>query len=392
MKRIHIPLKKHVDNSYDINIFSGGFDAIAQDLQKKNLWKNCIVIADANTAKLFGEKFEKALKKVGLKSSILTVPTGEKSKKWTVAGKLLSGLAQLNVTRNDLIISLGGGVVGDLTAFVASVYKRGVAYVQIPTTLLSMVDGAISGKTGVDLSEGKNIAGTYWQPKKVYMSLEVLKSLPAKEIRSGLAEVIKYGCVWDRGFFNFMEKKMKKLLKRQRKISQNQDQKEINLDAITAEDFEPVISYIVQRSVEIKWDLVRRGEQKSDNLKSILNYGRTVGNAIELLGKSRLSHGEAIAIGMHYEALLAVKNGSLHEKELAKQDALFQLIGLPVELPKKMELGKILEVAKQSKRNSGPTIRCAGIRKIGKPVRGYITEVSDKVFVNILDSPVHKSI
>lgn len=382
MKTTHIPLYKRIDDSYDIEIFRDGFDYIANDLEKKGWYKHFIIITDSNTGKLFAGGLFKSLKKRGFRIDLIEVPAGEKSKKWIMAGKLLSELVELNTTRKSCILALGGGVVGDLAGFVASVYMRGIDYIQIPTSILAMVDSSVGGKTGVDLPEGKNLAGTFWQPRKVYMALHVLESLPARQIRTGLAEVIKYGCIWDRSLFRYLEKTFKKMLKKQRKISK--DQEALDISWLTKPEYEKALTRIIKTSVQIKRGIVKKDEKETRGIRAMLNYGHTIGHAIEFVSGYRFTHGEAISIGMHYEALLAQKLGLLRANEVERQKSLLDLVGLPTEIPPKMNRGRMLEVMKSDKKSPQGKIGCALIRKIGKPVKRFIVIVSEKEMQKII--------
>ena len=381
-----VPLKKRSDNSYHIEIFNEDFSYIAKDLKKLNLSDHYIVITDSNTHQLFARSFQKAFKKEKLNIDVLGVTAGEKSKKWNVVGKLLSELVRLNATRKSCLIALGGGVVGDLAGFLASVYMRGISYIQVPTSLLAMVDSSIGGKTGVDLPEGKNLAGSFWQPKKVYISMQVLKTLPERQLLCGLSEVVKYGCVGDRSFFIFLEKSFKKMLKKQKRELEKgkRDQKKIvDISWLYREEYQKFLTEIIRRSVIIKRSVVRKDEKEA-GARAILNYGHTVGHAVEQLSRYRLNHGESISIGMNYEAQLAHQLGYLSKKELERQKTLFQLIGLPTEIPPTMDRAEMIEIMKYDKKSLQGKIGCALIRKLGKPIPGFVAYLTGKKMMKII--------
>jgi 3-dehydroquinate synthase len=371
MKKTYVPLKRIIDDSYEIEIFDGGFSHIADDLKKMGIGDRFIVITDTNTKTLYAKAFLKALAKVRIHADLLIVPSGEKSKKWVVAGKLLSELVKSGATRASCVVALGGGVVGDLAGFVASVYMRGIPYVQVPTTLLAMVDSSIGGKTAVDLPEGKNLVGTFWQPKKVYMPILTLKTLPGRQVRCGLAEIVKYGSIWNRRFFRRLEKIFLKMLKKQEK-SEGKKKNVVDVTWLTRRDeYQKLLVEMIITSVATKKAIVAKDERDVSGVRAMLNFGHTVGHAIELLSLFRLTHGEAISIGMNYEAKLARVLGYLKGKEVTKQETLLKLLGLPTEMPGYISPEKILKIAKSDKKSLKGKIGVTLIQKIGKPVKGY---------------------
>jgi 3-dehydroquinate synthase len=384
MKKTLIPLRKSVNDSYRIEIFRDGFNHIAEDLARHKFGSSYIIITDSNTKKLFGRDFQLALKRENLKADLLEVPAGEKSKKWSVAGNLLSKLVKLKATRKSCVIALGGGVIGDLAGFVASAYMRGIPYIQVPTSLLAMVDSSVGGKTGVDLPEGKNLAGSFWQPKKVYMPLHVLRTLPERQIRTGLAEVVKYGCIWDRKFFRFLERVFKKMLKKQQKKSGKKDKTTADVTWLTKEKYDKILTEIIRRSVMIKRNVVRKDEKETRGVRAVLNYGHTVGHAVENLSRFKLTHGEAISIGMNYEAKLAHKLGYLREKEMERQEELLKLIGLPTDIPKSMNREKLIEIMKSDKKSVFGKIGFVLVRRMGRPIRDYVVNITPKAINKII--------
>ena len=194
-----------VDRSYPIVIEKGCLARIGQDLQKKDIGNRYCVIADDRVAELYGEVLLQGLSEAGLEAQLLTFPHGESNKNLATVAALASSLAKLGFDRKDAIIAFGGGVSGDIAGFLASSYMRGIPFVQIPTTLLAQVDSSVGGKTGVDIPEGKNLVGAFYQPKAVYIDIDVLQTLPADELLGGLAEVIKYGVIRDEQFFDFLK-------------------------------------------------------------------------------------------------------------------------------------------------------------------------------------------
>jgi len=288
--------------SYDIQIGKGILKEI--DFRKFEASKYGI-ITDSNVKKLYGEDLQKFIQNQGLEVELFDFPARESSKNWDLVGEIGRKLARKEFDKNSMIIALGGGVVGDLAGFAASFYERGISYVQIPTTLLAQVDSSIGGKTGVNIPEGKNLFGSFYQPKTVFIDVEFLKTLPEEEIKNGLAEVIKYGIIQDSELFEYLEQ---------------------NPSDRTDEFY----LRIIKRSCEIKTRIVERDE-KEEELRKILNYGHTIGHAIETAKEYKgISHGEAIGLGMVYEGRISNKLELLSEKDLNRQNQLIQTVGLPI--------------------------------------------------------------
>jgi 3-dehydroquinate synthase len=256
------------------------------------------VVADRNTARYAR----------GLTGAPIVLPAGEPTKNPRQLFRLWNQFAERRVDRYTPIVAVGGGVIGDLAGFAASTYMRGVPLVHVPTTLLAQVDSAIGGKTAVNLPQGKNLAGTFYQPRLVVIDPETLSTLPEREYRTGLAEAIKYGMIRDRALFERMESNVEKLAARDPKL----------------------LEEIIIRCVSIKLAVVRVDEREG-GLRMILNYGHTIGHAIERATGYRLTHGEAISIGMNREAEIAVKMGLCPEKVRVRQNALIRAAGLPLE-------------------------------------------------------------
>ncbi|HVL51171.1 MAG TPA: 3-dehydroquinate synthase [Actinomycetota bacterium] len=268
---------------------------------------NVVLIVDETVDGLYGDRLVKSLSRSGNVSRI-AVPSAETAKSWEQAGEILGRLAELKVRRNDLIVTFGGGVVSDLGGFVSSVYQRGTALIHIPTTLLGQVDAAIGGKTGVNLSAGKNLAGTFYQPSAVLCDVSLLSSLPSRQLRSGMAEVVKYGFCYDAAILDIVEEQSQ---------------------AVEATD--PVVMQdLVGRCAEIKARVVS-GDETDSSGRIILNYGHTFGHALEAAGGYELwLHGEAISLGMMFAAHLARAMGLLDDEEVEVHRRILDLVGLPV--------------------------------------------------------------
>ena len=267
-----------------------------------------IVISDSNVAPLYAEKVLAQLQELGCKAELATVPAGEPSKCSERLVELWGRAIDAGLDRNSFVVALGGGVVGDLAGFVAGSFLRGVRFVQVPTSLLSMVDSAVGGKTGINLPQGKNLIGAFHQPSLVLADLDVLQTLPVREFAAGMAEVIKYGVIYDADLFAFLES---------------------NVDAIKSLD-RAAMTHLVQRSCEIKAEVVEQDEREG-GLRAILNYGHTLGHAIEKVTEyKRFLHGEAIAIGMVYASILSEEICGLPQAASDRQAELFRAFDLPV--------------------------------------------------------------
>ena len=305
MKKIDVNL---AERSYKIIIMSKLLDDLSNKLSKHVSKKNVLIITDDNVNKLYGEKVLKKVSSVASKASVFSLKPGEPSKTLDNVHKLYAAAMNAGLDRSSVIIALGGGVVGDIAGFTAATYMRGIDCIQIPTSLLAMVDSSVGGKTGVDLPEGKNLVGAFWQPKRVYIDPEALKTLPEREVRCGLAEVIKYGMIFDENFFSFLESKIK----------------EINsLDSETYTE-------IIARCCQLKANIVEKDEREESGLRAVLNYGHTFAHAIETItGYETLNHGEAVAIGMCMAASLAVDDARLDDAAELRQENLLRKLHLP---------------------------------------------------------------
>lgn len=305
--------------SYEVLVGTGLLDSVGDILQFD--FGSAVVIEDAAAGALFGERLEISLSKRG-RVERLTVESGERTKSWGTAGHLLEKISSFGLARNDVVIALGGGVAGDLAGFVAAAYMRGVRFVQVPTTLLAQVDAAIGGKTGVNLSAGKNLAGSFHQPSAVICDVTTLTTLPERQFRSGMAEVVKYGLCFDQELLS------------EKFLAADPG------DALLLED-------VVARCVRIKGEVISQDE-KDSGLRMVLNYGHTLGHALEAAGGySRLTHGEAISVGMmcaaHVAADLGMLDGSgveLHRRAAGRAGLPVSAKADPAEVAGFMEMDK----------------------------------------------------
>lgn len=333
------------DRSYPIFIEDGIMANIGTDLAKRKIASRYVVLSDDHVAKLYGATLMATLKEAGIKAELLTFARGEISKNLQVFADLSSKLAQMGIDRSSGIIALGGGVTGDLAGFIAATYMRGIPFVQVPTTLLSQVDSSVGGKTGVDIPEGKNLVGAFYQPKVVYIDTAVLTTLPVEELLGGVAEVIKYGVIYDFDFYCFLEK---------------------NLDAIL--ELNPaVIQEMIHTCCSIKAEVVAEDEREA-GLRRILNFGHTIGHAVEGASDYSLIHGNAVAIGMVAALRLAVSSGLCKRKEAGRVATLIHAFGLPTEIPVGMDIDRIKAYIKTDKKSVAGSVFYVLPTTIGKVI------------------------
>ncbi len=313
---------------YDIVVGSNIVHEIGLRLKKLNIGQDAVIITNPAIQKWYGPSVSAGLKRANISTKIFNVPDGEESKSADMAFRCLNQIAAYDVKKKIFIIAMGGGVVGDLAGFVASCYKRGVPYIQLPTSFLAQIDSAIGGKVGIDLAMGKNLAGAFYQPRLVFSDVALLKTLDERQIRNGLAEAIKYGVIDDKNLFEYLEKNYKALLMKDLKCLQT----------------------IVARCSQIKANVVMKDEREIKGIRTILNFGHTVGHAIEAASQyRRYQHGEAIALGMRIAADLSQRMGLLSEKKRMRLEQLITAVGLPVDL-KGVKLSRILQLMQHDKK------------------------------------------
>jgi len=296
------------ERSYDIEIGAGNLARLGHFVAERRKVSHAVVIADAQVAGRYGEVAVQSLKTAGICTEILTVPPGEASKSVAQANRLWNALVDLKADRRTVIVALGGGVVGDLAGFVAATFARGLAFFQVPTTLLAQVDSSVGGKVAVNLPRAKNMVGAFWQPAGVLIDLQTLDSLPEREYRAGLAEVVKYGIAQDAAFFALLESAVPQILSRDR----------------------ATLETIVARSCRLKADVVEQDEREESGLRAILNYGHTFAHALEAITDyGQFLHGEAVAVGMVCAAKLAHRLGRIPSEVVSRQEVLLTKLGLP---------------------------------------------------------------
>ncbi|MEW6102416.1 MAG: 3-dehydroquinate synthase [bacterium] len=324
----------------------------------KEFGDSCFIISQPKIFSLYGERLKSSLEKNGIFAKECLIGEGEEHKSFETLKNLLESLVLFDASlKKTFIINLGGGIVSDVGGFVAAIYKRGISYVNIPTTLLANVDSGVGGKTGVNLLGIKNIIGSFHQPCLVISDLSLLKSLPKEEIISAMAEVVKYGVIWDSRFFTYIEKNLHNILSLK----------------------SPYIEHIVTRCYKIKAGIVQKDEFDKKGIRVILNYGHTIGHSLEAAGLVQ-RHGEAISIGMVGINQLAVQLGMLKEDEEQRIKALLLKIGLPVNI-KTSNIDKIMSSLLHDKKFMG-NVRLVIPERIGKV--GLVSEIDEKEITFVL--------
>jgi 3-dehydroquinate synthase len=346
MRFVQVPLG---DRSYTIKVGGGLLSRLGVECARLKLGRRCAIITDSNVGKKFAKAALKSLSASGFEAILITVPAGEKSKRLAVVEQCYDHLAAHRLERKSFIVALGGGVVGDLAGFVAATYLRGIPFVQVPTTLLAQVDSSVGGKTGVNLKAGKNLVGAFYQPQLVLCDLDTLKTLPKREYVSGLAEVVKYGIICDAILFAQLGRNLPKLRQRD----------------------EATLAAVIARCCEIKADVVGQDETES-GLRAILNFGHTIGHAIEnSSGYGKFLHGEAIAIGQVAAAKLSHKILGLPTHDVERIEKMFIQAGLPVKIKLNAAQRKTLFTAmKLDKKVAAGEIKFVLAEKIGRVKSG----------------------
>ena len=362
MKTVKVELKKR---SYNIVIGCGISSLLGRQIRVLGLGTDAFIITNSLVKNKFGRVLENALKASGISSRFRIIPDTEKSKSVETAAAVIKDLAVFDKGRKVFIIAFGGGVVGDLSGFVASIYKRGIPYIQIPTTLLAQVDSAIGGKTAIDLSTGKNLVGAFYQPRLVFSDVKFLRTLSPRQLKSGLAEVIKYGIIKDRELFSFLEENYKDILKMKQAL----------------------LEFIVARCSKIKADIVSKDEREEKGLRTILNFGHTVGHAIETAAKfESYNHGEAIAIGMLVAGDISVSLGLIDKITFGRIEKVISKIGLPLEI-NNIKLESIINAHYADKKFIGKRNRFVLTSGIGKAI--IVENISLKIIKEALNKRIN---
>ena len=354
MKKYTVNLKHR---SYDINIKPGIINDLPNILSKYNNNQSWIILSQHRLMELFGYDLEKKLNNSNFDCSHVTLPNGEAAKSINEYNRAIEQMIDFGCDRETTIIALGGGVVGDVSGFIASTFMRGIDYFQVPTTLLSMVDSSIGGKTGINIPQGKNLVGTIYQPKGVFIDQNLLKTLPAEEVISGLGEIIKYGAILDSEFFNKISNWVKDLP---------------NFPFAEA----------IEICCKLKADIVSKDELDS-NLRAILNFGHTIGHALELkFGFNKLKHGEAVAYGMLSASYISYKLKKIDKSQYKLLNDTIR--SLPLPKLKKLDSNEILTFIKRDKKYIKGKLNYITLKKIGEAE--ITTGIQDNLIVESLNT------
>ena len=342
MREISLPLPGR-DQSYQILIDPGLRLRLPRCLASLNFPNRVFLITDTRVGSLYGDQAVAVLKDAGYSPTLLTTPRGERAKTWPVAQRLARELLARGADRGSPLIALGGGVVGDLTGFLASIFMRGVPFIQVPTTLLAMVDAAIGGKTAINLREGKNLLGTFHQPRLVAIDPQFLRTLPASQRRNGLAEILKAGFIQDPDLLSRLEKGTAPIFRHEEELTE-----------------------IIHRAAAIKARVVAADEREA-GLRRILNFGHTLGHALEQASKFRLPHGEAVAWGMLAALTLSTKLAGLPPPEATWGRQLIRKVGLARQVLN-LDPQAILEALPLDKKRREGRLVFVLLRRLGEPV------------------------
>jgi 3-dehydroquinate synthase len=321
--------------SYDIEIGTGNLPRLGAFVQQRAKVTHAVVIADENVVQTHAVTAVESLDDSRIRVDLIKVESGESSKSIAMADVLWNALAKCGADRKTLIVAVGGGVIGDLAGFVAASYMRGLRFVQVPTTLLAQVDSSVGGKVGVNLPSAKNMVGAFWQPLGVLIDTEVLKTLPPREYRAGLAEVVKYGVILDADFFGELEVMTSRLNQRD----------------------SAALRQVVLRSCQLKASVVQQDEREESGTRAVLNYGHTFAHAFEAVTNyGALLHGEAVAIGMMCAARLSGALGRIPAEVVGRQKALLEGMELPTAAPR-LDYEDVIKAMRRDKKVEHGTLR-----------------------------------
>lgn len=344
--------------SYDIAIAPGNLELLGEKMATLKLGKKVLLVSNPSVFTHYGERAVSSLLNAGFDVTTCLLKDGEQYKNLTSVGQIYDKALENRLERAATMVALGGGVIGDMTGFAAATWLRGINFVQVPTTLLSMVDASIGGKTGVNHPQGKNLIGSFHQPRLVLIDPQVLDTLPMREFQAGMAEVIKYGIIWDADLFEQMEACDR-------------------LDEMPA--LSPsLVQTILARSCQAKADVVSKDEKEA-GLRAILNYGHTIGHAVEsLTGYQVVNHGEAVAIGMVAAGKLALGMNLWDAESQARHVALIQKAGLTTTLPSEIDINAIIDSLQTDKKVKAGKVRFVLPTQIGA------VEITDQVPTDLI--------
>ena len=367
MSVFNVELKKVVDDSYEIEVGYSLEDKLIEDIQQGLVGniRKFAVITDSNVSELYARPICEKLQVAGYGADLFVFPAGEKSKTRETKAWLEDGMLEKGFRRDCCIIAVGGGVVTDLSGFVAGTFGRGVPFINYATTLLAAADASVGGKTAVDTPLATNLIGLFNQPQKVYIDIASWKTLPEREVRSGMAETIKHACLASEELFEFLEKHM---------------------DEIMA--FAPsACDYIAENNCRIKYRVVMQDERETGGLREILNLGHTVGRAIETVSDYKLLHGEAVAIGLVAQAYLAESLGYMSKEQLQRVIALLEKAKLPVGIPEYIDRDELVKKLYTDKK-----VRDGKLRFVLQNGIGSVAEFAPGVFAKPIEEADVKAV
>lgn len=346
------------ERSYDIVIAPNSIEYLAEFLGQKN-YSKIFVITDENVANLHLPKLREVLAKTKITTEVITTAAGEQTKSFTQLAKICEEILAKGIDRKSLIVAFGGGVIGDLSGFIASILLRGIDFIQVPTTLLAAVDSSVGGKTAINSESGKNLIGSFYQPQLVLCDLNFLKTLPLRELKSGYAEVVKYGFIFDENFFEFLEK---------------------NYAKIFAFDVE-TLQKIIARSCEIKAEIVGRDE-KENGERALLNFGHTFGHIFETETKysAEILHGEAVALGMAMAARMSQNFAMISENDCVRIQSHLENCGFVTDYKKIRNMWNeenLISHLYKDKKNEGGNLTFILLKKIGAAVIKKSVELNE---------------
>ena len=344
MRSLRMKIERNPSEEHDIHIGRNILEAAALRLMSSGWGSRYVLLTDSRVGAVHGRRLMDLLLSTGARVNLVEIRPGEVFKTMATALDIIRQLLSFEADRHTCLVALGGGVVGDLAGFVASIFMRGIAYVQFPTTLLAQVDSSIGGKTGVDLPEGKNLIGTFYQPKAVFMELSFLDTLPQEQMKEGLAEVIKYGLIEDPELLSIVEARP---------------------DLCSRKDPDQ-LEEIVYRCALIKKRFVEMDE-RDHGVRRMLNFGHTIGHALEAESSYEISHGEAVSMGIVAEAKISFKLGHLSRTEMERIEGLLASLGLPVRVPHGLSVEGILAHMQRDKKRLGNSRPIVLLKRIGLP-------------------------
>lgn len=352
-----VPYSEHVrtvnvrlgTRSYAIHVGKGLIRQLGEECRSLGLGQKCAIITDRNVARHYLKPVVTNMQNAGFSPAVIILPPGENTKSLKTAQTCYNRMAKSRIERDSFVLALGGGVVGDLSGFVAATYMRGIPFVQVPTTLLAQVDSSVGGKVGVNLAIGKNLVGAFYQPRLVIVDVDTLRTLPEREFRAGMAEVIKYGIIYDAALFERIDRNLEKILKHDPDL----------------------VSDIVSTCCKIKAEVVAKDEREC-GLRAILNFGHTIGHALEALyGYRKYLHGEAIAIGQVVAARISARLMNLPQADVARIRNILLRCGLPVQTSlSPRQFNRVWQIALLDKKVREGEVRFVLIPRIGRAIWG----------------------